>query len=76
VDHETFDLLARVLGAVGTRRAALGALLGIGLTGTLGAAEAARRDRTKRRKGGKKGQGAAQVSAQAADCVSPDRAPT
>lgn len=36
MDHESFDRLARVLGAPASRRAALGALLGSGLAGAVG----------------------------------------
>ena len=74
MDHESFDKLARLLGSAGSRRAALGALFGTGLAGTLAAAEAAKKNRNKNRaknrKTGKKGK--TQVSAQAApDCSSP-----
>jgi uncharacterized protein YjbI with pentapeptide repeats len=74
MDHGAFDRLARLLGAAGSRRAALGALLGTGFAGRLSAPEAAQKNRNrngnKNRKNGKKGK--AQVSAQAApDCASP-----
>ncbi len=71
MDHGSFDRLARLLGSAGSRRAAIGALLGTGLTGTLGAAEAAKKDRNKKRRAGRKDRGQAQVSAQAADCLNP-----
>jgi hypothetical protein len=68
MDQESFDRLARVMGTIGSRRAAMGALLGAGLAGTLGVADAAKKDRNKKRRSGR---GKAQVSAQAADCLSP-----
>jgi uncharacterized protein YjbI with pentapeptide repeats len=71
MDHGSFDKLARLLGAAGSRRAALGALLGTGLAGAIAGAEAAKKDRTKKRRNGKKGRNKSQVSAQAADCLSP-----
>lgn len=70
MDRNAFDGLTKLLGASPNRRAALGALFGAGLAGTLGAADAARKDR-KRRKAGKKRAGATEVSAQAADCLNP-----
>jgi hypothetical protein len=63
MDHGSFDRIARLLGAAGSRRAALGTLFGTGLTGTLGAAAAAKKHRKK---------GKSQVSAQALpDCLNP-----
>ena len=60
MDHGSFDRLARLLGAAGTRRAALGALLGAGALGVSGAVDARNK---KKRRSGKKGKGG--VSAQA-----------
>ena len=71
MDHGSFDRIARLLGSAGSRRAAIGALLGTGLAGAIAGAEAAKKDRNKKRRNGKKGRGNAQVSAQAADCLSP-----
>jgi uncharacterized protein YjbI with pentapeptide repeats len=65
MDHESFDRIARLLGSAGSRRTALGAVLGTGLAGAIGGTEAAK----KKRRSGKKDR--AQVSAQAADCSSP-----
>jgi hypothetical protein len=71
MDRDAFDGLTRLLAASPSRRAALGALLGTGLAGVLGAAEAATKDRKRKRSNGKKGRGKAQLNAQAADCLSP-----
>jgi uncharacterized protein YjbI with pentapeptide repeats len=71
MDQQSFDRLARAMGSIGSRRAALGALLGAGLAGTIAGTEAAKKDRNKNRRNGKKGRGKSQVSAQAADCLSP-----
>jgi hypothetical protein len=68
MDRDAFDGLAKVLAASPSRRAALGALLGAGLAATVSAAEA-KKDR-RQRKGGKQGK-KVQVTAQAADCLSP-----
>jgi hypothetical protein len=70
MDHEVFDRLTRVAGVAGTRRAALGALLGGGLAGALGAADAAKNGRRRKRAGGKQGKAAARVTAEAT-CASP-----
>ena len=71
MDCNTFDGLTKLLAASPSRRTALGVLLGAGLAGKLGAAEA-KKDRTKKRQGGRKATGGADVSAQA-DCLSPGR---
>jgi hypothetical protein len=66
MDHESFDRLTRVLGALGSRRAALGALLGAGALGVTEATAA----RNKRKRGnGRKGKRGG-VSAQAV-CAPP-----
>jgi hypothetical protein len=64
MDHNAFDQFARLLGAAGTRRTALGALLGVGLTD----ASSALRARKNRRKARKRK--ARSVRSQAADCLS------
>ena len=78
MDHGSFDRFTRLLGSAGSRRAALGALFGTGLAGTLAAAEAAKKGGNKKRNRGNgkskakaKNAGAADVTAQAADCSSP-----
>jgi hypothetical protein len=50
MDHEVFDRLTRVLGTLGSRRGTLGALLGAGLAGSTGVAEAAKKGKSKNRK--------------------------
>jgi hypothetical protein len=65
MDHEAFDTITRLLGRAGSRRAALGALLG---AGALGVAEARAAKNRKHRRTGKKSRG---VSAQAI-CPPPD----
>lgn len=63
MDHETFDRMTRLLGAAGTRRTALGALLGAALTGAAGDAIARRKRR---------GRGPNRAAAQAAaNCANP-----
>jgi hypothetical protein len=54
MDRDRFDALARLLGSTGSRRAALGALLGTGLAGTAAdaAAKRGRRRRRVNRRGG------------------------
>jgi hypothetical protein len=64
MDHGSFDRLARLLGAAGTRRAALTALLSGGIAGASTAATAG----SKRQKPGK--HHSRTVAAQAADCSS------
>lgn len=56
MDRDTFDSIARSLGRAGTRRAALGALLGVALLGTGDAwdAEAGRRSRRRNRRNRRK----------------------
>ena len=71
MDRERFDALTRLLAATPSRRAALGALLGTGLAGTLGVAEAAQKKRNKQRQKRTKNRRRGGVSAQAADCSSP-----
>jgi hypothetical protein len=68
MDHESFDRLARALGALGSRRAALGALFGAGVAGTFGVAEAAKKHR---KRGKSRNRGEDRVSAQAV-CPPPD----
>jgi hypothetical protein len=50
MDHESFDRITRRLGATGTRRATLGALVGAGLLGFAGGADARNRRRRSRRR--------------------------
>ncbi|MGH8010381.1 MAG: pentapeptide repeat-containing protein, partial [Candidatus Binatia bacterium] len=74
MDHESFDRIARLFGRAGSRRAALGTLFGTGLAGTLGIASAKKKDKDKDKKKErkrKKSRGGADVTAQAADCLSP-----
>ena len=73
MDHEQFDRLTRGLAAGASRRSALAALLGSGLVGAAGLAGTAkaRKDRGKKRRGGAKAKGSADVTAQAVDCLSP-----
>ncbi len=72
MDHGSFDRFVRLLGRAGSRRAALGALLGTSVATSRGIAEAAKKkDRSRNRKSSKKGKGAADVAAQAADCLNP-----
>jgi uncharacterized protein YjbI with pentapeptide repeats len=71
MDRNAFDGLTKLLATSPTRRKALGALLGAGLAGSLGMAEAARKDRKQRRAGKNKKKATGRVSAQAADCLSP-----
>lgn len=69
MDRNAFDGLTKLLATTPNRRAALGALLGAGFFGVAGIADAAKKDREKRRVS-KKGKGTAQVSTQTA-CASP-----
>jgi hypothetical protein len=64
MDHERFDVLARVLAAPGSRRAALGILIGSGM---LGATEALAR-KGKKRGNGKKGRGRVRAQQVPANC--------
>jgi hypothetical protein len=53
MDHDSFDRLIRVLGSPGTRRSALGTLLGVGIAGTAGIADAKNKGKGKSRNKGK-----------------------
>ena len=53
MDRERFDALARLLAATGSRRGAIGALIGAGLLGTGLEAEARKRNGNRRGGGGK-----------------------
>jgi hypothetical protein len=71
MDREAFDGLARLLATSPTRRAALGALLGAGLAGPLGAADAKKKKSARKRGSHKKARGGPDITAQAVDCSSP-----
>jgi hypothetical protein len=70
MDREAFDGLTRLLATSPNRRAALGALLGAGLAGALGIADA-KKDHARKRKDGKNARGGVGLRAEAVDCTSP-----
>jgi hypothetical protein len=80
VDRETFDALTRRLAGMGSRRTALGALVGTGLTGVLGRTEAnakrrstqrGKRKQRKRQRRGDRAPEAVSVSVEAVRCEPP-----
>jgi uncharacterized protein YjbI with pentapeptide repeats len=73
MDHDSFDRFARILGAAGTRRTALGALLSAGWIGAHGSVDAGdnRKQRKKRKARGKnKAKPSVPLATQAVDCLS------
>ncbi|MFN8592590.1 MAG: pentapeptide repeat-containing protein [Thermomicrobiales bacterium] len=74
MDQESFDRLARLLAVGGTRRVALGAMLGLGAAGVQRLAEAKPGHRGQRQRGKERqGRGAGRVTSQAASCGNPKR---